>query len=299
MLTALKKLAYRVRDFAAAPLLRRDAHLHGHLAATQVHLAQTYRTQVEQGLALPRLADTGFKVMSQNDEDGILLYLFAVIGATNKRCVELCAGNGIECNAANLIVHHGWQALLVDGSETLIDQGIRYYRRHPHTRSYPPTFVREWIRRDNVNRVVEQAGFAGEIDLLSLDLDGVDYWIWEALDVVQPRVVVVEYQEILGPERAATVPYADDFDAYRYPVTEGLPNFSSASLSAFVKLGRAKGYRLVGCNRYGFNAFFVRNPLGEPHLPEVDPSTCFSHPKVRWGMQHRYPTVEHLPWVDV
>jgi len=96
-----------------------------------------------------------------------------------------------------------------------------------------------------------------------------------------------------------TVPYRDDFNAYGYPTTNGMPNFCGASLLAFVKLARVRGYRLVGCNRYGYNAFFVRNPLGTREIPEVSVAECFKHPKVIWGMRERFPTVRDLPWVEV
>jgi hypothetical protein len=95
------------------------------------------------------------------------------------------------------------------------------------------------------------------------------------------------------------VPYADDFSSRNYPMTDGMANFSGASLAAFIKLGRRKGYRLVGINRYGYNAFFVRNGLGDDDLPEIDPRSCFDHPKVVWGMRERFPTVKDLPWVEV
>jgi hypothetical protein len=268
-------------------------------AATQIQLAVTYRRLVDEGRPLPRISDVGFKCCSQTDEDGILLFLFAVLGATEKLSVEICAGNGIECNSANLILNHGWHGLLVDGDPALVEQGQAFYRQSPQTYVYPPKFVCAWVKRSTVNDLVSTNGFRGEIDLLSLDLDGIDYWIWEALTAVTPRVVVLEYQDILGPDRNWTVPYADDFSAKSYPMTDGMPNFAGASLGAFVKLGRRKGYRLVGTNRYGYNAFFIRNGLGDNVLPEIDVKECFTHPKVIQGMRERFPTVKDLPWVEV
>jgi hypothetical protein len=268
-------------------------------AATQLVLKLEYRRLVEGGGPLPRLQETGFQVCSQADEDGILLYLFSVIGANSRRCVEICAGDGLECNTANLILNHGWHALLVDGNKDLVARGVGFYRQSKLTRVFPPRFVCSWVTRSNVNDLLRSNDFTGEVDLLSLDLDGVDYWIWEAIDAVSPRVVVLEYQDILGPDRACTVPYADDFDCTRYPTTEGMPNFCGASLSAFCKLGHRKGYRLVGVNRYGYNAFFVRNGIADRLLPEIDVKDCFSHPKVAWGMRERFPSVKDYPWVDV
>jgi hypothetical protein len=245
------------------------------------------------------LTQVGFKVFSQADEDGILLYVFSLIGTVNRTSVEICAGNGIECNTANLILNHGWNGLLIDGNEALVKEGLAFYRQHPHTYVYPPKFVHCWITRDNVNEVIKMSGFAGEVDLLSIDMDGMDYWIWEAINVIEPRVVVVEYQDLIGPERSVSVPYEDSFNAYDYPTTLGMPNYCGASLRAFAKLANARGYRLVGCNRYGYNAFFVKKGLGDREIPEIHITECFKHPKVQWGMRERLPTVTGLPWVDV
>ncbi len=299
MLALTKTFAKRVRDFLATPVLERIQWVpQGPDAATQIQLMLTYRKLAREN-NLPRFGEIGFKCHSQTDEDGILLFIFSIIGVVRKLSVEICAGNGIECNTANLILNHGWHGLLVDGDKGNVATGIRYFSRSRHTHVYPPQFVCAWITRDSVNDILSKNSFSGEIDLLSMDLDGVDYWIWEAIDVVSPRVVVVEYQDILGPDRAWTVPYADDFSFRDYPQTDGMPNFAGASLSAFVKLGRKKGYRLVAVNRYGYNAFFVRNGLGDTELTEVDVRACFSHPKVVWGMQERFPTVQDLPWVEV
>jgi hypothetical protein len=262
-------------------------------------LQMMYRDMVRSGKEMPRLEDVGFKVHSQTNEDGILLYIFSVIGAHGRSCVEICAGNGVECNSANLIINHGWTALLVDGNEQCVAGGTEFYRKHRSTYVYPPTFLRAWITRDNVNDIIGEHGFRGEVDLLSIDLDGVDYWIWDAITVIEPRVVVVEYQDIIGPERALTVPYQDDFDAWIHPLTNGIPNFFGASLPAFAKLARRKGYRLVGCNRLGYNAFFVRNGHGDQYLPEIPVAECFKHPKVLRGMKERFPTVKDHPWVEV
>ncbi len=253
---------------------------------------------VKSGGTLPPVNEMGFKVFSQTDEDGILLYIFSIIGTTDKIAVEICAGDGIECNTANLIVYHGWHGLLIDGAPELVVRGKRFYTNNPATRIYPPKLLCAWVAKDTINDLIKTNGFSGKIDLLCLDLDGVDYWIWKEIEVISPRVVLVEYQDILGPDRSVTVPYSDLFKASNYPITDGMPNYCGASLRAFVKLANAKGYRLVGCNRYGYNAFFVKNELGS-HLKTLDVSACFSHPKVQWGMRHRFKTVENHPWMEV
>ena len=177
----------------------------------QIQLAHDWRNLPLQGLPLPRFADVEFRAFSQNGEDGILLYLFSLIGTTSRTCVEICAGDGIQCNAANLILNHGWTALLVDGDAGKVKRGQDFYAAHPDTFSFPPQFVHAWIDRETVDALIAGQGFAGEIDLLSIDLDGVDYWIWDAIESVRPRVVVAETQCIWGASRSVTVPYCRDF----------------------------------------------------------------------------------------
>jgi hypothetical protein len=242
---------------------------------------------------LPDLRDTYFRAYSQNGEDGILLFLFAVLGATTRISVEICAADGIQCNSANLIINHGWDGLLVDGNERLVERGRKFYASCPDTLICPPIFRHAWVTAENVNELVASAGFGSEVDLLSLDLDGVDYWIWKALDAISPRVVVVEYQDIWGPTESKTVPYRPDFSG------DAGFNYQGASLLAFVKLAREKGYRLVGTERLGFNAFFVREDVGAHILPAVDHNDSFAHRKVREGMKNRLWQVNQLEWVDV
>ena len=300
MLASLKRTIKRVIEDVASPVLlpirQKNA---GPDAGTQILLSSFYQSLAASGNPLPCIRNVGFKCFSQTDEDGILLFLLSMIGAKKKLCVEICAGDGIECNSANLILNHGWHGLLVDGDSNNVAQGIRFFSRSRYTSVYPPRFVCSWITKSSVNDLIAENGFSGEIDLLSIDVDGVDYWIWEAIKAIDPRVVVLEYNDILGPDRSCTVPYSDQFRCSDYPMTGGMPNFAGASLPAFVKLGMKKGYRLVGINRYGYNAFFVRNDLGIGTVPTLDVSECFSHPKVVWGMRERFPQVKDLPWVDV
>jgi len=290
----------RLRDFLLAPVMQRlgDDRIEraANAAVSQKALMASYR-QLYHSKAQPlAFADVGFSAHSQYEEDGILLYIFALIGATNRGCVEICCGDGIECNTANLIVEHGWHGLLVDGDDANIARANDYYRNHRRTQHWPPIITKQWITRDNVNDIVEQHGFTGDIDLLSLDIDGVDYWIWKALDRIGPRVVVLEFNHLWGPTEAVTVPYRDDFVA---EFTEYGSDYAGASLAAFVKLGRQKGYRLVGSNAIATNAFFVRDDIACDWLPEINPATCFDHPRAQFGMTKRLPAVKDKPWEQV
>lgn len=295
------KILSKIRSYLLQPLQRRldtrAFQVPDSVAQTQLSL--WYSARARDGLSLPSLPEVGFKVHSQTDEDGILLFIFSVIGTVNKTAVELCAGNGIECNSANLVIHHGWHALLMDGNPVNVVQGTRFYRDCSKTYVFPPKFVHAWITRDNINDLITGAGFEGPIGLLTIDMDGVDYWILDAIDCVEPMVIVVEYQDILGPEKVITVPYREDFAGFGSHTTDNMPDYCGASLMAFVTLLEKRGYRLVGTNNLGFNAFFVKNGIGDSLIPAVDPATCFSHPKVLWGMKERFPKVRDLPWQEV
>lgn len=145
-----------------------------------------------------------------------------------------------------------------------------------------------------------------EIDLLSLDIDGIDlYLLQPVLETVNPRVVVVEYQDIIGPVSALTVPYAGNFTA---KWVEGNPDFAGASIAAFVKVLSRWGYHFVGCESLGFNGFFIRaDVIREGHLAGrgsvrvVTPpeSGCFEGSKVKSGMEERWPGVKGERWVEV
>ena len=239
---------------------------------SQVLLRLQYRALARRPADLPEFTDVEFRCYSQNGEDGILLYLFSLLGTVNRQVVEIGAGDGIECNAANLIVNHSWHGLLIDGDTRQIARGKQFYAEGKNTWVHPPTLVASWVTLENINPLITANGFSGEIDLLSLDLDGNDYWIWRALDCVRPRVVVLEFNAALGPERRLSMPYQPD---YRLDV-KVQPYRCGASLPAFVTLGREKGYRLVGVHSHGFNAFFVQGGVGEDLLPERTASECYA-----------------------
>ncbi|WP_026840434.1 hypothetical protein [Citrifermentans bremense] len=257
----------------------------------QRNLFFQYQEMLSRGAVLPCFRDTGFRVYSQTDEDGLLLYLFALIGFTNRVVLDIAAGLPSGGNTTNLITNWGCHALLVEGSAQLVAEAGVFYQRHADTWLSPPRLRQAWVTAENINQLITEEGFSGEIDLFSLDVDGVDYWLWESLDAVLPRVVMVEYQDLFYPDESVTVPYRPDFD--RFSVH---PDYFGASLSAFVKLARRKGYRLVGCNRYGFNAFFVRNDLAGSFLPEVSVQSCLTHPKVLAARDAKRAELLELPW---
>ncbi|MBE7438821.1 MAG: hypothetical protein HS115_10235 [Spirochaetales bacterium] len=244
----------------------------------------------------------GFKAYSQNDEDGILLYIFSIIGEGSRRAAEICAGDGIECNSANLIINHGWRGLLVDGDRSRIDRGLTFYAKERRTRLMPPQLVQAWVTRENVNSLLSEHGMGGDLDLLSIDVDGNDYWLWDAITVANPRVVVVETNTIWGPTEALTIPYDPSFVCQLDTTT--YEHYCGASLAAFVRLGRRKGYRLVGMERRGFNAFFMRDDLGQKSFPERSVEECCAVSPGGLRLDHperndRVEWIKKQPWQEV
>jgi hypothetical protein len=240
--------------------------------ATQVALRLKYQELRGSGATLPSLSDVEFRCYSQNGEDGILLYLFSLLGTEHRRSVEICAGSGLECNTANLIINHGWQGLLVDGDAAQIAKGKAFYAQCPTTRISPPTLVSSWITVESVGALLAEHHYGWDIDLLSLDLDGNDYWIWQALPELRPRVVVLEFNALLGPLESLSQPYDPKFqlDLSKPPYKCG------ASLTAFTRLAVSRGYRLVGVQSLGFNAFFARDDLAPTGLTALTPAACFA-----------------------
>jgi hypothetical protein len=243
------------------------------------------------------LNDFGFRVYSQYEEDGLLLYIFAAIGFQTKRVVEMCAGDGRECMATNLIVNHHFDGLLFDGNAELVASGQEFFRKHKDTFWSPPKFQHAWITTHNVNRLLKDNGFTGEVDLLSLDLDGIDYWIWKSIDVIQPRVCIFETNNIVPTDLSLTVPYSDEFNS-----SWGKPTpyeyFRSMSLRAMTELSLCKGYRLIGSHRHGFNVLFMRNDVGTDVFPAVSMASIHGNSATR-NAQELWAEVQTLPWMKV
>jgi hypothetical protein len=179
------------------------------------------------------------QVHSQGGEDGVLLCLFECLGATNRFFVEFGAWDGRHLsNTAHLRLDHGWTGLLMDGDPERVADGVE----------------REFLTAENINDVFRKYDVPEAFDLLSIDIDGNEYWVWKALREYRPRVVAIEYNVFFGIDVSKTMPY----DAsHRWDKTM----FHGASLAALRKLGREKGYTLLHTDSYAPNAFFVDDAL--------------------------------------
>jgi hypothetical protein len=222
-------------------------------------------------LAQPRYADPkrllrhGFKVYSQHDEDGIIQEIFRRIGTSKQTFVEFGVETGVECNTAKLLIE-GWRGLWIEANAQACKSISSTFEMFLQDRRL--TLKQSLVTAENINTLIRSAGVDGKIDLLSIDIDFNDYWVWKAIEIVKPRVVVIEYNAGLRPPLSLTVPYRPNHAG-------GGTNFFGASLEALVRLGRIKGYRVVGCNISGSNAFFVREDLCADHF--IEPATAEEH----------------------
>ncbi len=252
--------------------------LHPAVGIQQRSLVVQY-LQAKASKSLPPFSSTGFKVFSQFEEDGLLLYLFSLIGEGSKTFIEIGANDGINSNCSNLAIHFGWSGLFFEGDEKLIKRGRKFYAKIPTPYHPKPTYVQAIIKAENINQLVEQNGLKGDIELLSIDIDGNDYWVWNALTVVRPKVVVIETHTEFGTENIV-VPYDPE---YMYPGKH--PVYHGASVVAMNKLAQKKGYRLVGANDLGINQIYVREDLLVNEVPTVTPESTLWHPIAQKGQE--------------
>jgi hypothetical protein len=278
MRSLLRKIADRVVQ-ALVRRVRDDSPLDPRTSpATKLAIASfhaDWRSRARRGERLAQGLGVGARIFSQFEEDGLLLYLDAVLELEHRSFVDIGAADGINSNCANLALNLGWHGLFIDGDPQAIARGRRFYEQHPDTQLWPPVFVEAFITRENINQLVLDAGFAGPVGIMSIDIDGNDYWVWEAVSAIDPALVVIETHIEFGM-RDIVVPYDPQ---HVYPGRH--PDYFSASPVAMVKLAGRKGYRLVGANRYGFNLIFVKRGLHEDRVPEVSLESVLTHPRYR------------------
>jgi hypothetical protein len=202
-----------------------------------------------------RLADCEFKVFSQFGEDGILAWLTRNFAPEDRTFVEIGVGSYSEANTRYLAsrARSPWRGCIIDCEGDHLDFG-----GHPESWRWDVRPIQALVRPDNVDEVLRASGFTGDIGLFSLDIDGVDYWVWDAISSIKPRIVVTEVNSVFGPNASVTVPFAQEFDMR---LAHHSRLYFGASLSAMVTLSESRGYTFVGATSTGVNAFFVRNDL--------------------------------------
>jgi hypothetical protein len=205
------------------------------------------------------IQDAEFKVFSQFGDDGIIQYLVnrIEIPAAQRRFIEFGVENYRESNTRFLLLNNNWTGLILDGSV----ENINSIKNDPIYWKHDLTAVHSFIDRSNINELIAANGFGGKVGILSIDIDGNDYWIWETIDVVDPAIVIVEYNSVFGATRAVAVPYDPLFNCTKAHHSN---LFWGSSLKALCQLGQRKGFAFVGADSHGNNAYFVaRDKLGK------------------------------------
>jgi len=197
------------------------------------------------------LREAEFAVFSQWGEDGIIEYLVSRIDVPVPTFVEFGVEDYRESNTRFLLSHRNWRGLVIDGSI----EHVGSIRNSWLTWQHDLTATHAFVTAENINGLISAAGISGDIGLLSVDIDGNDYWVWKAISVVRPRIVICEYNGVFGPAAKVTVPYDPAFTRFQAHHSNQL---WGASLNAFCDLAAAIGYVFVGSNTAGSNAFFVR-----------------------------------------
>ena len=225
---------------------------------TQMNKLQEALGRIEtrqiQNLLPSQIHESEFRVYSQWGEDGIIQHLLRHVPIEKKIFVEFGVENYTESNTRFLLVNDYWSGLIMDGSRINIEyvkSDIIYWAHNLKAECI-------FITRDNINEVISRNGLSGDIGLLSVDIDGNDYWVWEAITCINPRIVICEYNGIFGPYAKVTIPYKPNF----YRIGAHHSNiYYGASIAALEYLAHKKGYSLVGSNNAGNDVFFVRNDL--------------------------------------
>jgi len=231
-----------------------------------------------------RLNKSEYQVFSQNGEDGIIQEIFNRIGHTNKYFIEFGVEDGLECNSTNLL-YKQWEGLWIEGSNAFYNQVNE--RFSDLVKKKQLQVKNEFINAENIELIFKSADVPAEPDLLSIDIDYNDYYVWKAIVNYKPRVVIIEYNSIFRPDTHFVVPY----NAER---TWDRTSYFGASLLALQLLGDEKGYSLVSCSFTGSNAFFVRKDLlGEyfegPYTAEnhYEPNRDYLYYKAGHPKNHR------------
>ena len=242
-----------LKRLAAYSSSERVLILQGTIASKQVRSLSKIRN----------LADVEFSVFSQWGEDGIIEWLIEKLTADlPETFIEFGVENYREANTRFLLCHRNWRGLVIDGSQS----NIETIRADNISWRHDLTAKCAFITAENIDQLIVEAGFEGEIGLLSVDIDGNDYWVWKAITAVRPHIVVVEYNANFGDLIPLTIPYDPSFvrtSAHRSNLYWG------ASIRALCDLAREKGYTFTGTNNAGSNAFFVRDDRAITIMPLI------------------------------
>lgn len=200
--------------------------------------------------SLAFLPDASFDIFTYHGEDGIISFILQKLGSVPKTFVDIGAGDCIKSNCAALATHFGWNGIFIDKDEKQLAIGKSFYKNIVKQGS-EILFINQEVNNRNVNNIISASGMKGKIGLLSIDIDGNDYWIWKTIAIIEPEVVVIEAKVEFG-FRNVIVPYGPQNHH------SADKKYNGASVESLRLLGEKMGYKLVGSNKQGYNLFFVR-----------------------------------------
>ena len=243
----------------------------------------------------------GFKVFSQWDEDGIIQYLVSHLPIQNKTFIEFGVEDYEESNTRFLLLKDHWQGMVLDACES----DIRFIQTDRIYWEFDLQAKCAWITKGDIDSLLRGASFSEDVGLLSIDIDGNEYWIWEAIQSIRPRIVIVEYNSLFGL-RPVSVPYKENFHKLSAHYS-GL--YYGCSLAALHHLAKKKGYVLVGSNVWGHNAFFIRSDVASG-FKGLEPEEVYAPSTYRDSRdpagnltflrgEDRMKLIEHLPVANV
>jgi hypothetical protein len=230
----------------------RQLLLSGQIAARQVRQLERIDT----------LADAEFRVSSQWGEDGIIEWLCHKLPGIPRSFVEFGVENFTEANTRFLMQSRGWRGLVIDGSS----DHMAHLRSEQLYWMHDLVAVSAFVTAENIDGLIRDNGFSGELGILSVDIDGNDYWVLKAIQSVRPAILISEFNGVLGDRHAITVPYDPSFERLK---AHHSGQYFGASLGAIRRIATEKGYTFVGTNSNGVNAFFVREDLAAPVLASI------------------------------
>ena len=238
--------------------------------------SKSYINQIKIMSPIKELSDVEFKVFSQFGDDGILQYLihFLNIPSNFQTFVEFGVENYEEANTRFLLMNNNWRGLIMDG----LEKNIQHVTQSSYYWQHDITAKAAFIDKENINELISNSGFYGDIGILSIDIDGNDYWIWNEIIIVKPIIVVAEYNSIFGCEFSLSVPYHQSFVRSKAHYSN---LYWGCSLAALNHLAVKKGYVFSGCNGAGNNAYFVRNDYVNNYVPRPSLENGFKESKFR------------------
>jgi hypothetical protein len=252
-----------LRRHVAVPIVER-LDMQGQLLL-EMHLQQLLQAPPYD--ASKRLERHGLRAFSQNDEDGILQEIFRRIGTGDKTFVEFGVQDGLQ-NNTRLLLYQGWRGLWIEADANACRSMRRSFAAE--IASGKLQVCQSLVTAENITGLIDAARL-GDIDLLSIDIDGNDYWIWEAVSL-KPKVLVIEYNAKFPPPTKWVMQYNPQ---HRWDYTD----YQGASLESLTELSRSKGYTLVGCCLAGVNAFFVRDDLVRDRFAQPDTRALYNQPR--------------------